>query len=216
MVYNEEVADQISGFLLQVKAVKLNPREPFTWASGIRSPIYCDNRVTLSYPRIRTFIRQAFVSLVSGQYGPVDLVAGVATGAIAHGALVAQEMGLPFVYVRLEKKSHGLTNVIEGHCEAGQSVVVVEDLVSTGSSSLHAVEALRNVECHVKGMAAIFTYGLKKAEDNFKKENCELYTLTDYHHLIRKALEENYIREEDMEALKKWRDDPDNWWTGSR
>jgi orotate phosphoribosyltransferase len=216
MVKNDEIADQISGYLLQVKAVKLNPREPFTWASGIRSPIYCDNRVTLSYPRIRTYIRQAFVNLINEQFGTLDLIAGVATGAIAHGALVAQEMGLPFVYVRSEKKSHGLTNVIEGHCEAGQSLVVVEDLVSTGSSSLHAVEALRGVECNVKGMVAIFTYGLKKAEDNFKKENCELYTLTDYHYLIRKALEENYIREEDMMTLKKWREDPENWWTSSR
>jgi orotate phosphoribosyltransferase len=213
MVKNEEIAEQISGFLLQVKAVKLSPRDPFTWASGLRSPIYCDNRVTLSYPKIRTFIRQAFVNLINEEFGTIDVVAGVATGAIAHGVLAAQELGLPFIYVRSEKKSHGLTNVIEGHYEEGQSLVVVEDLVSTGSSSLHTVEALRAVNCNVKGMVAIFTYDLKKAQDNFKKENCELYTLTDYHHLIAKALEENYIREKDMETLKKWREDPENWGT---
>jgi orotate phosphoribosyltransferase len=207
----KEIANKMSGHLLQIRAVKLSPNDPFTWASGIKSPIYCDNRVTLSYPEIRAFIRQSFVNLIREKFGFIDLVAGVATGAIAQGALVAQELDLPFVYVRSEKKTHGLTNVIEGHVVMGQSVVVVEDLVSTGSSSLHAVQALREAGCNVKGMVAIFTYGLKKAQDNFKNENCLLFTLTDYNNLINKALEDKYISANDMDTLKKWRIDPEKW-----
>ena len=211
MDVRKEIADKMSRHLLQIRAVKLSPNEPFTWASGIKSPIYCDNRVTLSYPEIRAFIRQSFVNLIREEFGFIDLVAGVATGAIAQGALVAQELDLPFVYVRSEKKTHGLTNVIEGHVVPGQSVVIVEDLVSTGSSSLHAVQALREAGCNVKGMVAIFTYGLRKAQDNFINENCLLFTLTDYNNLINKALEDKYISVNDMDTLRRWRIDPEKW-----
>ena len=206
-----ELAEKISEFLLLIKAVKLNVNEPFTWASGIRSPIYCDNRITLSYPSIRTFIRQAFAKVIIEEFGAVDTIAGVATGAIAHGALVAEEMGLPFVYVRTSKKDHGLENVIEGKITPGHSVVVIEDLVSTGSSSLSAVRALRQQDCQVKGMVAIFTYNLERAIHNFAKENCILFTLTNYDTLIKKALEEDYIRDEDLDALKRWRENPEAW-----
>ena len=197
--------------LLQIKAVKLSPKQPFTWASGLRSPIYCDNRVTLSYPVVRTFIRQRFVELMMQHYGKPDLIAGVATGGIAQGALVAQELGLPFAYVRSEKKSHGMQNQIEGVVEAGQSVVVIEDLVSTGKSSLMAVDALREAGAFVKGMLAIFTYQLPAAEENFKAKACELHTLTNYETLIHKAIEERYISDEDQQSLLEWRQDPQAW-----
>jgi orotate phosphoribosyltransferase len=211
MIFNEETALQTAEFLLQVKAVKLSPEKPFTWASGIISPIYCDNRVTLSFPSIRTFIRQRFVSAINEYYGEVDAVAGVATGAIAQGVLVAQEMGLPFAYVRASKKDHGMTNRVEGRIEKGQSVVVVEDLISTGGSSLSAVEALREAGCNVKGMVSIFTYDLDKARNNFEKANCQLVSLCDYHMLIRKAVEDGYIQEQDLEALIAWRENPEKW-----
>ncbi len=197
--------------LLQIKAIKLDNSNPFTWASGIKSPIYCDNRRTLSYPKIRTYIRQEFVKLIAEEYGNVDLIAGVATGAVAIGALVAQEMGLPFVYVRSEKKGHGLENQIEGVAESGQSVVVVEDLISTGKSSLHAVQALRDAGCNVKGMVAIFTYGLSVADESFKAANCSLHTLTNYDFLIRKALEQNFIKDSEMKSLMEWRENPNEW-----
>ena len=197
--------------LLQIKAIKLDNSNPFTWASGIKSPIYCDNRRTLSYPKIRTYIRQEFVKLIAEEYGNVDLIAGVATGAVAIGALVAQEMGLPFVYVRSEKKGHGLENQIEGVAESGQSVVVVEDLISTGKSSLHAVQALRDAGCNVKGMVAIFTYGLSVADESFKAANCSLHTLTNYDFLIRKALEQNFIKDSEMKSLMEWRENPSGW-----
>lgn len=205
------MAARTANFLLTVKAVKLNNEHPFTWASGRKSPIYCDNRVTLSYPEIRTFIRQHFVDVIRDTWGDVDVIAGVATGGIAQGALVAQELGKPFVYVRSEQKSHGLTNQIEGEVHEGQSVVVIEDLVSTGKSSLIAVRALREKGCHVKGMAAIFTYGLKVASDNFEKENVELQTLTNYDTLIQVAKEQDYIRPEDLGSLSAWRLNPEKW-----
>ncbi|MBP6978077.1 MAG: orotate phosphoribosyltransferase [Bacteroidales bacterium] len=211
MDLRNDVSDKISEFLLLIKAVKLNVAEPFTWASGIRSPIYCDNRVTLSYPSIRTFIRQAFARVITDEFGTVDLIAGVATGAIAHGVLVAEELGLPFVYVRTSKKDHGLENVIEGKITPGQSVVVIEDLISTGSTSLSAVRSLREQDCKVKGMVAIFTYNLAKAIRNFEKEDCILFSLTDYDKLIQKALEEDYIRDEDLKALRDWRENPEAW-----
>ncbi|MBR1850962.1 MAG: orotate phosphoribosyltransferase [Bacteroidales bacterium] len=198
-------------FLLQVKAVKLNNEHPFTWASGRKSPIYCDNRVTLSYPEVRTFIRQRFVDIVNEAWGDVDVIAGVATGGIAQGALVAQELGKPFVYVRSEAKSHGLTNQIEGEIHAGQSVVVIEDLVSTGKSSLVAVNALREKGCHVKGMAAIFTYGLAVAAKNFADAEVELHTLTDYDTLIQVAQEQEYIQDSDLQSLAAWRKNPEQW-----
>ena len=178
---------------------------------GRKSPIYCDNRVTLSYPEIRTFIRQRFVDVVRESWGDVDVIAGVATGGIAQGALVAQELGKPFVYVRSEQKSHGLTNQIEGEVHEGQSVVVIEDLVSTGKSSLIAVRALREKGCVVKGMAAIFTYGLQVAADNFANENVELHTLTNYDTLVQVAKEQDFIRPEDLESLAAWRVNPEKW-----
>jgi len=211
MVFNKETAITISEYLLQIKAIKLNVKEPFIWASGLKSPIYCDNRKTLSFPKIRTFIRQQFVEIINEEFGSIDLVAGVATGAIAHGVLVAQELGLPFVYVRSSEKKHGLENKIEGYFESGQSVVVIEDLVSTGKSSLQAVEALRSAGCDVKGMAAIFSYNLKKALDNFKEAQCKLITLSDYDELIKQAIESNYISDTDLKSLIKWRKDPESW-----
>jgi orotate phosphoribosyltransferase len=209
--FNPETAAQIAEHLLQIKAVKLQPLQPFTWASGWKSPIYCDNRKTLSYPMVRTFIRQQFVQCIHEKFGKPDVIAGVATGGIAHGVLVAQEMGLPFVYVRSEAKKHGLTNMIEGDIQSGQSVVVIEDLVSTGGSSLKAVEALREAGCDVKGMAAIFTYGFKVASDHFKKSKCKLSTLCDYPNLIQQALRSNYITERDLESLEEWRNQPETW-----
>lgn len=197
--------------LLQIKAVKLSPKQPFTWASGLHSPIYCDNRVTLSYPMVRTFIRQQFVEQMMLHYGKPDVIAGVATGGIAQGALVAQELGLPFCYVRSEKKSHGMQNQIEGIIESGQSVIVIEDLVSTGKSSLLAVDALREVGANVKGMLAIFTYQMDLAKKNFEEKNCQLVTLSNYETLIHKAVEEKYVTEEDVQSLKEWRKDQQAW-----
>lgn len=211
MKIKKETALLLAENLLQIKAIKLNVAKPFTWASGIISPIYCDNRLTLSYPKLRTYIRQQLVELINENYGNVDVIAGVATGAIAQGALVAQDMGLPFVYIRSSEKKHGLTNTIEGRVESGQSVVVVEDLVSTGKSSLNAVEALREAGCNVKGMVAIFTYNLNAAKTNFEKAKCDLSTLTDYDILMEKAIEQKYIKETDLESLIKWRENPQKW-----
>lgn len=211
MKFNEEIAQNVSESLLQIKAIKLDIANPFTWASGLKSPIYCDNRITLSYPKIRTYIRQQFVKAINEEFGEVELIAGVATGAIAQGALVAEELGLPFAYVRSSSKGHGLENMIEGHIESGQSVIVVEDLVSTGKSSLAAVEALKNAGCNVKGMVAIFTYNLKVAIDNFEKANCKLVTLADYDTMIKKAVESNYISDRDIHSLVKWRENPKKW-----
>jgi orotate phosphoribosyltransferase len=211
MKLNEESASKIAEFLLQIKAIKLQPTKPFVWASGWNSPIYCDNRITLSFPKIRTYIRQQYVNSILEEFGKPDIIAGVATGGIAQGALVAQELGVPFVYIRSEAKKHGLTNMIEGVVEKGQSVVVIEDLISTGGSSLKAVEALREAGCEVKGMVAIFTYGFKTATDNFKKSKCKLVTLSDYDTLIKQALESNYIAEKNLKSLKEWRENPSEW-----
>jgi len=202
---------QISEFLLQIKAIKLNVDKPFTWASGWKSPIYCDNRKTLSYPKIRNYIREQFVKVISDEFGTPDVIAGVATGGVAIGALVAQEMGLPFVYVRTSKKDHGLTNQIEGVIQSGQSVVVIEDLVSTGTSSLNAVEALKAEGCKVIGMTSIFNYGFDQAKDAFKKAKVKLVSLTNYDCLIQQAVNSNYIHDNDLVTLKKWREDPANW-----
>ncbi|MDY0076279.1 MAG: orotate phosphoribosyltransferase [Bacteroidales bacterium] len=211
MKHELEAALNLAGFLLQIKAIKLNPANPFTWASGMRSPIYCDNRITLSYHKIRTHIRQEFVSGIMEKYDKPDLIVGVATGGIAPGVLVAQELGVPFAYVRPEKKSHGLNNQVEGLVEAGQSVVIIEDLVSTGGSSLSAVEAVRAKGAEVKGMFAIFTYGLSIAEKNFENASCELTTLTDFDTLLKKVSEEGFVQEEEMQSLIKWRLDPEAW-----
>lgn len=211
MNINDVTSQKIAQHLLQIKAIRLQPNNPFTWASGWKSPIYCDNRKTLSYPLVRTYIRQQFADVISSKYGKPDVIAGVATGGIAIGALVAQELGLPFVYVRSEAKVHGLTNLIEGVIEKGQTVVVVEDLISTGSSSLKAVDALRAEGCDVKGMVAIFTYGFKVADQNFKKSKCELYTLSDYNILIEEAVKAKFVSEKDLDSLKAWRQSPDKW-----
>jgi len=211
MIYKDETAITISDFLLQIKAIKLDNTNPFTWASGMRSPIYCDNRVTLSYQEVRTYIRQQFVKAIRDEFADVDVIAGVATGAIALGVLVAQEMDLPFVYIRSESKKHGLENMIEGHIEAGQSVVVVEDLISTGNSSLKAVQALRAANCKVKGMVAIFTYQLPAATENFENENCKLITLADYDTMIKRAVENKYVKDSDLASLTEWRKDPKKW-----
>lgn len=211
MKYNDDIAAIVAESLLQIKAIKLDNANPFTWASGIKSPIYCDNRKTLSHPQIRTNIRQSLVKIVQEVYGDVDVIAGVATGAIAQGVLVAQDLGLPFIYVRSSNKGHGLQNKIEGAYQDGQSVVVIEDLVSTGGSSLAAVEALRNAGMNVKGMAAIFTYGLEVAIKNFKEANCKLFTLTDYPTVIEKAVAQKYVKKEDLNSLMEWKKDPSNW-----
>jgi len=205
MIYNYDVALQTAEYLLHIKAVKLSPKDLFTWASGIKSPIYCDNRVTLSFPEIRTYIKDKFVAAINEKFGKPDLIAGVATGGIAQGALVAQEMDLPFAYVRTTKKDHGLTNQIEGKVESGQSVVVVEDLISTGGSSLEVVAALREAGCIIKGMVAIFTYNLPKAEKGFTDADCLLLTLSDYDVLVKKALDINYISEEDLVVLREFK-----------
>ncbi len=204
-------AYKIAEYLLQIKAIKLQTQDPFTWASGWRSPIYCDNRKTLSYPAIRTFIRQQFTETILAEYGKPDVIAGVATGGIAQGALVAQDLGLPFVYVRSEAKKHGLTNMIEGYVEKGQNVIVIEDLISTGGSSLKAVEALREAGCVVKGLLAIFSYDFEVAKSSFKMAKCQYTTLCDYHILVEQALRSNQIAEKDLVPLKKWRETPETW-----
>lgn len=211
MIYNNDTAAHIANSLLQIKAIKLNNDEPFTWASGLHSPIYCDNRKALSYPKIRNFIRQELVKAIQDQFGDVDVIAGVATAGIPQGVLVAQELGLPFVYVRSSKKEHGMTNQIEGVLNKGQSVVVIEDLISTGKSSLNAVTALREAGAEVKGMAAIFTYGLKVAEKNFKDVSCSLVVLSDYSTLIKEAVEREFISAKNRDSLLKWSKDPQAW-----
>ncbi|BAX79579.1 orotate phosphoribosyltransferase [Labilibaculum antarcticum] len=207
----QDTAKQVAEYLLQIKAIKLEPTNPFTWASGWKSPIYCDNRKTLSYPEVRTYIKKAFAEAVLAKYPDVEVIAGVATGAIALGALVAEEMNLPMVYIRSSAKAHGMTNLIEGEIKAGQKVVVIEDLISTGGSSLKAVEALREANCEVLGMLAIFTYGFKTATDNFTAANCKLDTLSNYNVMIDRAQEIGYIKAEDVDQLKEWRKDPANW-----
>lgn len=211
MILNKDKALKIADFLLKIKAVKLNPSEPFIWSSGWHSPIYCDNRKTLSFPTIRTAIRQTFSEQIKQEFGSVDVIAGVATGGIAIGALVAEEMGLPFIYVRSSAKGHGLGNQIEGEFHSGQRVVVIEDLISTGGSSLKAVEALREAKCNVLGLAAIFTYGFKIAQDNFEAAKCPYFTLSNYDLLIEQAIHENYISEKDIESLNRWKINPENW-----
>ena len=197
--------------LLKIKAIKLQPANPFTWASGWKSPFYCDNRKTLSYPSLRNFVKLEITRLILERFGQVDAIAGVATGAIPQGALVADALNLPFVYVRSTPKDHGLENLIEGDLRPGQKVVVIEDLVSTGKSSLKAVEAIRAAGCKVIGMLALFTYGFPVAEENFAQAGVELITLSNYNAMLEVALETKYITEEDLETLHRWRTDPANW-----
>lgn len=197
--------------MLQIKAIKLQPNNPFTWASGWKSPIYCDNRITLSHPAIRTYIRQKLSALVQEEFGSVGLIAGVATAGIPQGVLVAQDLGLPFAYVRSKPKEHGTGSLIEGELLEGQRVIVVEDLVSTGKSSLQAVEALREAGCNVAGLVAIFSYGFDVATENFKNAKCRFSTLSNYSALIEYASKEGFIEEDDLELLRKWRDNPAEW-----
>ncbi|MFT5668686.1 MAG: orotate phosphoribosyltransferase [Vicingaceae bacterium] len=211
MILNKDTAKKTAEFLLQIKAIKLSPSEPFNWASGWKSPIYCDNRITLSFPAIRNYLKEELAKLVIEKHGKPDVIAGVATGAIAIGVLVAQELGVPFVYVRPEAKKHGRKNQIEGHIEKGQNVVVIEDLISTGKSSLQAVEALKEADVNIKGMVAIFTYGFDIAFNNFKESNVELTTLSSYEHLLEQALDSKYISEKELITLQDWKSNPSKW-----
>jgi orotate phosphoribosyltransferase len=211
MILNKDTAKKTAELLLQIKAIKLSPNEPFTWASGWKSPIYCDNRITLSYPAVRVFLKEEIAKIVEQQHGKPDVIAGVATGAIAIGILVAQELGVPFIYVRPEPKSHGRKNQIEGYMESGQNVVVIEDLISTGKSSLNAVAALKEAGAVVKGMVAIFTYGFEVADTNFEEKNVTLTTLSNYDNLLEQASDSSYISENEIETLQEWRKNPSNW-----
>ena len=209
--FMDDTSSKVAEFLLQIKAIKLQPDQPFTWASGWKSPIYCDNRVALSYPRVRTFIRQELVKLIESKFGRPDIIAGVATAAIAPGALVAEAMGLPFVYIRPNPKEHGRQNTIEGEVQPNQSAVVIEDLISTGGSSLKAVEELRKNNVLVKGLVSIFTYGFESANENFRKAACPWYSLSNYDVLIKQAIATGYVRKEELPLLESWRKKPEIW-----
>ncbi|NUY82139.1 orotate phosphoribosyltransferase [Flavobacterium sp. MAH-1] len=211
MIFNKDTAEKTAELLLQINAIKLNPKNPFTWASGWKSPIYCDNRMVLSFPPIRNYIREEFSKQIEKQFGKPDVIAGVATGAIGIGMLVAEYMGLPFVYVRPEPKKHGRQNQVEGFLQKGQNVVIVEDLISTGKSSLMAVDALREAGANIKGMVAIFTYGFSVAEENFKNSHVELYTLSNYQNLLNLAVSKKYITENELGTLKEWNSNPAEW-----
>jgi orotate phosphoribosyltransferase len=211
-MYNKsDIELKVAEFLLQIKAVKLQPNNPFTWASGWKSPIYCDNRVTLSHPSVRTYIRQKLAQLIQEEYGAVDVIAGVATAGIPQGVLVAQELGLPFIYVRSKAKEHGTGSLIEGEIIEGQRVVVIEDLISTGKSSLQAVEALRGAGLSVAGLVAIFTYGFDQAVQNFADAKCRFSTLSNYSALINYAAEHSFIAQNEINLLNKWRENPSKW-----
>ena len=211
MIYSQETARQTAISLLQINAIKLNPKNPFTWASGWKSPIYCDNRVALSYPETRSFLAHKIAEQAQKLYGEGYVVAGVATGAIGIGILVADVLNAPFIYVRPEPKSHGRQNQIEGQLDPDQKVLVIEDLISTGKSSLNAVRALRKESVEVLGMLGLFDYGFDLAVDNFKTEKIQLHTLSDYHHLIIEAEKSNYIEAEEISVLKSWRVSPSEW-----
>ena len=211
MILDLNTAKKTVELLLQINAIKLNPKNPFTWASGWKSPIYCDNRVILSHPKIRVFVREQISKQINELYGKPEIIAGVATGAIGIGMLVADLMNLPFIYVRPNSKKHGRKNQIEGSFEKEQNVVVIEDLISTGNSSLVAVDALREAELKVKGMISIFTYGFPISYENFKKRNVELHTLSSYDILLEQALSTDYINEKDFKILSKWRKNPQDW-----
>ena len=207
----EAIKNAFASKLLAIKAIKLQPQNPFTWASGWNSPIYTDNRKTLSYPDVRSFIKVELCRLIEENFGDAEVIAGVATGAIAQGALVADTLGLPYIYIRSSPKDHGLENLIEGNLKPGQKVVIVEELVSTGGSSLKAVQAVRNAGAEVVGMVAIFTYEFPVAQKRFKDANVPLITLSNYSAMLKVALDINYIKESDVETLKEWREDPENW-----
>ena len=206
-----EIEQKIAEFLLQIKAIKLEPTNPFTWASGLKSPIYCDNRITLSYPTIRTYIRQKFSEVIHEEIGSIDMISGVATAGIPQGVLVAQDLGLPFTYVRSNAKGHGRQNLIEGEVVDGQRVVVIEDLVSTGKSSLAAVQALRDAGCNVVALLSIFSYNLPVAEENFKNAKCRFISLSNYDALVRYAAQNQFINENEKSLLDSCRLDPEKW-----
>jgi len=211
MLNQQDINKRIAELLLEAKAIKLSPDKPFQWSSGWLSPIYCDNRVALSYPDTRTFIKKTLAALIKKEYPDVQAVVGVATGGIAQGALVADLLELPFAYVRPEPKKHGMGNQIEGRLEKGQSVIIIEDLISTGGSSLKVVDVLREAEIEVAGMVAIFTYGFAVAENNFKEKNVKLSTVSNYNALIETALEHKYIDSSQLESLSAWRLAPETW-----
>ena len=211
MVLNKYTAKKTAELLLQINAIKLNSKNPFTWASGWKSPIYCDNRIILSHPQIRIFVREQIVKQIEELYGKPDIIAGVATGAIGIGMLVADVMNLPFIYVRPNSKKHGRKNQIEGQYSKSKKVVVIEDLISTGNSSLMAVDALRDEELIVKGMISIFTYGFNVSYENFKNKNVELHTLSSYDFLLEQALDIKYITENEIKTLKEWKKNPSEW-----
>jgi len=211
MIYDIDIAKQVAKSLLQINAIILQPNNPFVWAAGWNSPIYCDNRKTLSYPEIRNYIRQGLSAIIKNHYKGANVIAGVATAGIPHGALVAEELGLPFIYVRSKAKEHGKQNQIEGYFEQGQSVVLVEDLISSGKSCLDAADVLRESGMHVKGVISIFTYGFDAATENFKDADCEYVSLCDYNTLLPQAIESQYIEEIDLAILKQWRENPSIW-----
>ena len=211
MIFNKSTAKKTAEVLLQINAIKLNPKNPFSWASGWKSPIYCDNRMVLSFPTVRNYIKEELAKNIELEFGKPDVIAGVATGAIGIGALVAEYLGLPFVYVRPQPKKHGRQNQIEGFVEKGQNVVVVEDLISTGNSSLVAVDALKAAGVNVKGMAAIFTYGFEVSKENFESKNVTLFTLSNYESLLEQALDTNFINEAEATILSQWNLNPSEW-----
>lgn len=210
-IWDHETAGLVAQQLLEIKAIKLQPTKPFTWASGWKSPIYCDNRLSLSYPKVRSMIKGELVKLVQAKFPEAEAVAGVATAGIPQGALLADALNLPFLYVRSKPKGHGMGNSIEGKVTAGQKVLVVEDLVSTGGSSLKAVEDLREAGFHVLGMIAIFTYGFDIARENFKSAGVKLICLSDYESLLPQAIKDQYVSDADLSSLSTWRKDPGNW-----
>ncbi|GAA4277655.1 orotate phosphoribosyltransferase [Aquimarina mytili] len=211
MIFDKDTAKKTAELLLQINAIKLQPQDPFTWASGWKSPIYCDNRVTLSYPEIRNYLKKNLAQFITSTYGKPDVIAGVATGAIGIGMLVAEELDLPFIYVRPEAKKHGRKNQIEGIVPSGKNVVVVEDLISTGKSSLNAVKALKEVESNVLGMVAIFNYGFDIAVQNFEEAALSLHTLSNYDNLLEQALDTDYITKQQQQTLQSWRTNPAEW-----
>lgn len=206
-----QIAEEVAKNLLQIGAVKLSPNEPFTWASGLKSPIYCDNRYVLSFPAARNLIKNSFASIIQEQFKDIDVIAGVATGAIAHGVLVAEVLEKPFIYVRSSAKAHGLGNMVEGKIEKGNRVLVIEDLISTGGSSLKAIEALREAGAEIIALGAIFTYGFEKATQAFAAANCPFFTLSNYPVLIEMAIQNNYVSATDKDLLMKWYANPEKW-----
>lgn len=211
MILDKNTASKTAELLLQITAIKLNPKNPFTWASGWKAPIYCDNRLILSFPNIRNYIKEQLANQIETAFGKPDVIAGVATGAIGIGLLAAERLGLPFVYVRPEPKKHGTGCQVEGFLDKGSNVVVVEDLVSTGKSSLQAVETLKKEGAFVKGMVAVFSYDLEAAQSHFKAAHVELYTLSNYDMLLEQAIKKNYIAPAEQELLENWRANPANW-----